>query len=182
MKFNYHQNLDGSHAFLSPSRYSWINYEEEKLEAVYNNWRLSQQGTELHEIAAKLINLGIKLPKINKTLNLYVNDGIGFRMSTEVCLFYSFNAFGTADAISFKNNTLRIHDLKTGKSPASIKQLRIYAALFCLEYSFNPRDIEIELRLYQSDETFVENPDPEEILFIMERIVKFDKRINEIKN
>lgn len=181
MKFNYHPNLEGAHAFLSPSKYSWVNYDEQKLEAVYANWRASQQGTELHELAAKLINLGVKLPKTNKTLNMYVNDGIGFRMSTEVCLFYSINAFGTADAIAFKNNFLRIHDLKNGRTSASIKQLEVYAALFCLEYSFNPRDLDIELRLYQLDEVRVENPAPEDILFIMERIVVFDKRINEIK-
>lgn len=181
MKFNYHPNLEGAHAFLSPSKYSWVNYDDQKLEAVYANWRASQQGTELHELAAKLINLGVKLPKTNKTLNMYVNDGIGFRMSTEVCLFYSINAFGTADAIAFKNNFLRIHDLKNGRTPASIKQLEVYAALFCLEYSFSPRDLDIELRLYQLDEVLVENPAPEDILFIMERIVVFDKRINEIK-
>jgi hypothetical protein len=181
MKFNYHPNLEGSHAFLSPSKYSWVNYDDQKLEAVYINWRASQQGTELHELAAKLIRLGVKLPKVNKTLNMYVNDGIGFRMSTEVCLFYSINAFGTADAITFKNKLLRIHDLKNGRTPASIKQLEVYAALFCLEYAFNPRDIEIELRLYQLDEVLVENPLAEDIFFIMERIVVFDKRINDLK-
>ena len=180
MKFNYHK-LDGIHAFLAPSKYAWVTYDEEKLEGVYSNWRLAQLGTELHELAAKLIDLRVKLPKTNKTLNMYVNDGIGFRMSTEVCLFYSINAFGTADAIAFKNNFLRIHDLKNGRTPASIKQLEVYAALFCLEYSFNPRDLDIELRLYQLDEVLVENPAPEDILFIMERIVVFDKRINEIK-
>ena len=64
MKFNYHPNLDGAHAFLSPSKHSWVAYDDKKLEAVYANWRASQQGTELHELAAKLINLGVKLPKI----------------------------------------------------------------------------------------------------------------------
>jgi len=182
MKFNRHPNLDGIHAFLSPSKYSWVNYDDQKLETVYNNWRASQLGTELHELAARAINLGVKLPKTKQTLNMYVNDGIGFRMSTEVCLFYSINAFGTADTISFRNNFLRIHDLKNGRTPASIKQLKIYAALFCLEYHFNPRDIEMELRLYQLDEVLVDTPDPEEILFIMERIVAFDKRINEIRD
>lgn len=181
MKFNYHPNLDGTHAFLSPSKYSWINYDDQKMEVVYANWRASQLGTELHELAAKLINLGVKLPPKPKTLNMYVNDGIGFKMSTEVCLFYSLNAFGTADTISFKNNFLRIHDLKNGKTPASIKQLYIYAAYFCLEYHFNPRDIEIELRLYQNDEVLVDIPTPEDILFIMERTIAFDKRINELK-
>lgn len=181
MKFNYHGNLEGTHAFLSPSKYSWINYDDEKMEAVYANWRAALQGTELHELAAKMIRLNVKLPKIKKTLNMYVNDAIGYRMSPEVCLFYSINAFGTADSISFRNNFLRIHDLKNGRTPASIKQLKIYAALFCLEYHINPRDIEIELRLYQLDEVVVDTPEPEEILFIMEKIVKFDKRINEIK-
>ena len=166
---------------LSPSRYSWINYDTEKMEAVYGNWRASLQGTEFHELAAKLIKLNVKLPKVKKTLNMYVNDAIGYRMVPEVCLFYSINAFGTADAISFRNNFLRIHDLKNGRTPASIKQLRVYAALFCLEYHMNPRDIETELRLYQLDEVVVDKPEPEDILFIMERIIMFDKRINEIK-
>lgn len=180
MKFNRHQ-LDGMHAFLAPSKHSWVGYDEEKLEGVYLNWRASQLGTELHELAAKLINLRVKLPKTEKTLNMYVNDGIGYRMSTEICLFYSYNCFGTADTLSFHNNMLRIHDLKNGKTPASIQQLRIYAALFCLEYGYNPRDIDIELRIYQLDSVVIENPDPEDILYIMDKIVLFDKRIDEIK-
>lgn len=180
MKFNNHR-LDGVHAFLAPSKYAWVNYDEEKLEGVFANWKASQLGTELHELAASLINLRVKLPKTNKTLNMYVNDGIGYRMDTEVCLFYSFNCFGTADAVSFHNNVLRIHDLKNGRTPASIQQLRIYAALFCLEYAYNPRDIDIELRIYQLDEALIEVPDPEDILYIMDKILLFDKRIEEIK-
>lgn len=181
MKFNNHPNLTGAHAFLSPSKHSWVNYDMDKLESVYSNWQASQLGTELHLLAAKLIDLNVKLPKVNKTLNMYVNDAIGFRMSPEICLFYSINAFGTADTLSFRNNFLRIHDLKNGRTPASIKQLEVYAALFCLEYSINPRDIDIELRIYQMDEVVAENPSPEDIIFIMERIIMFDKRINEIK-
>lgn len=181
MKFNTHNYLEGCHAFLSPSKHTWVNYDDLKLESVYSNWVASQQGTELHELAAKLINLRIKLPKNNKTLNMYVNDGIGFRMSTEVCLFYSFNSFGTADSISFNNAILRIHDFKSGRTPASMQQLRIYAALFCLEYSYNPKDIDIELRLYQSNEVCIEHPEPDDILYIMDKIIMFDKRINEIK-
>ena len=76
---------------------------------------------------------------------------------------------------------LRIHDLKNGKTPASLQQLRIYAALFCLEYAYNPRDLDIELRVYQLDEVLIENPDPEDVLYIMDKIVLFDKRIDEIK-
>lgn len=181
MKFNKHINLDGSHAFLSPSKHTWVGYDDEKMESVFANWRLSQLGTELHELAAKMINLRVKLPKTNKTLNMYVNDGIGYRMDTEVCLFYSFNCFGTADSISFHNNFLRIHDLKNGRTLASIQQLRIYTAIFCLEYGYNPKDIDIELRIYQLDEVLVETPEPDDILYIMDKITMFDKRINEIR-
>ena len=55
--------------------------------------KAAQYGTELHELAAKLIELGIKLPKSNKTLNMYVNDCIGFRMTPEVTFYFSENAF-----------------------------------------------------------------------------------------
>ena len=180
MNFNYHK-LEGMHAFLSPSKYAWIGYDEETLESVYINWKQSQIGTELHELAAKLIKLKVKLPKINKTLNMYVNDAIGFRMDTEICLFYSYDCFGTADAISFHNNILRIHDLKTGRTKASMQQLRIYVALFCLEYGFSPRDIDIEIRIYQSNEVIIEKPEAEDIIYIMDKIVISDKTIKKLK-
>lgn len=169
------------HAFLSPSKYAWVGYDEETLESVYINWKQSQIGTELHELAAKLIKLKVKLPKINKTLNMYVNDAIGFRMDTEICLFYSYDCFGTADAISFHNNILRIHDLKTGRTKASMQQLRIYVALFCLEYGFSPRDIDIEIRIYQSNEVIIEKPEAEDIIYIMDKIVISDKTIKKLK-
>ncbi len=180
MNFNYHK-LEGMHAFLSPSKYAWVGYDEETLESVYINWKQSQIGTELHELAAKLIKLKVKLPKINKTLNMYVNDAIGFRMDTEICLFYSYDCFGTADAISFHNNILRIHDLKTGRTKASMQQLRIYVALFCLEYGFSPRDIDIEIRIYQSNEVIIEKPEAEDIIYIMDKIVISDKTIKKLK-
>ena len=133
MRFNKHLNLVG-HAFLGASRYHWLKYDEEKLIQAYKNHRAAALGTELHELAEKCIKLKQKLPKDKKTLNLYVNDAIGFKMTTEQTLYYSPNCFGTADAISFRDNYLRIHDLKTGVSPASPIQLDIYVALFCLEY------------------------------------------------
>ena len=105
------------------------------------------------------IRLRQKLPKSQKTLNEYVNDAIGYRMHPEQVLYFSEWCFGTADAISFRNNFLRIHDLKTGKERAHIEQLRIYAALFCLEYRVSPADIKIELRIYQSDEVIIDEPD-----------------------
>lgn len=182
MIFNRHTNLEGRHAFLSASKHSWVNYDLQRLDDVYSNWKAAQLGTELHELAAKMIRLGVKLPRSNKTLNMYVNDCIGFRMTPEVTLYYSDNAFGTADAIAFRKNQLKIFDLKSGKTPASIKQLAIYAALFCLEYGKDPYKIEIELRLYQSNEVIIENPDPGYIVYIMDKIIEFDRRITELES
>lgn len=181
MNFNKHSNLEGQHAFLSASKYHWVNYDEDKLINSFSKWMAAKRGTELHEFASEAIRLGIKLPKTNKSLNLYVNDAIGFKMETEQTLYYSENCFGTADAICFRKNVLRIHDFKSGVTPASMRQLEIYAALFCLEYRREPSSIEIELRLYQMDEVTVYNPQPEDIIYIMDKIILFDKHINELK-
>lgn len=181
MNFNKHLNLEGQHAFLSASKHHWVNYDEEKLSSAYIKFLATIKGTELHDFACRCIRLGIRLPKSQKTLNLYVNDAIGFKMTPEQPLYYSDNCFGTADAISFRQKMLRIHDLKTGVSPVSIHQLEIYAALFCLEYHVNPADIGIELRIYQSDEVIVHEPDPNRIKFIMDKIIIFDKRIEKLK-
>lgn len=181
MNFNKHSIFEGQHAFLSASKYHWINYDENKLADSYFKFRATQQGVVLHEFAAQCIRLRQKLPKSKKTLNMYVNDAIGFRMTPEQILFYSENCFGTADAITFNKDFLRIHDFKSGVTPASMNQLLVYAALFCLEYKFKPYDIKIELRLYQTDEILVHNPEPDEILPIMDKIIKFDKMITELK-
>lgn len=182
MNFNKHLHLDGEHAFLSASKPHWVNYDEEKLITSFSKQMAAQRGTELHEFACKAIDLGIKLPKTNKSLNMYVNDAIGFKMQTEQVLYYSDNCFGTADTISFRKNLLRIHDLKTGITPASMKQLEIYAALFCLEYKINhPSEIDIELRLYQLDDIVVHIPESEVIFYIMNKIIDFDKIIEKIK-
>lgn len=181
MQFNPHYNLEGCHAFLGASKYHWINYDEEKLDETYKRYRAVQRGTELHDFACRAIELGIKLPKSKKTLNMYVNDAIGYKMTPEQVLYYSDNCFGTADAISFRKNLLRIHDLKTGVTPTHIEQLEIYAALFCLEYGVDPGKIDIELRIYQSDEIVIANPDIEVIAPIMDKIITFDKRINKLK-
>lgn len=181
MNFNDHSDLAGLHAFLSASKYHWVNYQDEKLDESYTKYLATVKGTQLHEFARLCIQLKQKLPKIRRSLNMYVNDAIGFRMQPEQTLFYSVNAFGTADTISFRDNFLRIHDLKTGVSPVSMKQLEIYAALFCLEYMVKPTDIQIELRIYQSDEIIVHNPEAETIIVIMEKIRRFDKRIEKLK-
>ena len=167
MNFNEHSMLEGKHAFLGASKYHWINYSSEKIADAYSNFLLVQKGTELHEFAAKCIKLGQKLRSSKKTLNMYVNDAIGFKMTPEQILYFSENCFGTADAISFRNNMLRIHDLKTGMTTAHMEQLKIYAALFCLEYNHKPADIDIELRIYQNDEILFLNPTSEEILSII---------------
>lgn len=181
MQWNPHFRLQGKHSFLSASKYSWIRYSDEKLEEVFANSLAAQKGTELHAFASEAIRLGIKLPRSSKTLNNYVNDAIGFKMESEQVLYYSDNAFGTPDAISFKKNMLRVHDLKTGVTPANMDQLMIYVAFFCLEYGMKPGDISIELRIYQNDEILTYIPETEEIIHIMSRIVTFDKKIDAMK-
>lgn len=181
MNFNKHLDISGRHAFLSASKYHWINYDDEKVAESYSKFIATQKGVVLHDFAAQCIALGQKLPKSNKTLNKYVNDAIGYRMSPEQILFYSENCFGTTDAICFRNDLLRIHDLKTGVIPAHMEQLEIYAALFCLEYKIKPGEIDMELRLYQSDEIIVHNPTVEDIAPICDKIISFDKIISNIK-
>lgn len=181
MNFNSHFELAGRHAFLSASKYHWINYDDEKLDLVFRTSQAAALGTRLHEFAAEAIRLGIKMPQSRKTINLYVNDAIGYRMQVEQILFYSINAFCTTDAISFRKGLLRIHDLKNGVSNASMHQLEVYVAMFCLEYQVKPHEIQIELRIYQSDDIEVYVPELEDIVHIMDRIVTFDKRIEALK-
>jgi len=181
MNFNKHLNLEGQHAFLGASKYHWINYDETKVAESYSKSIAARKGTMLHEYAAQCIKLGQKLPKSQKTLNMYVNDAIGYKMTTEQILFYSDNCFGTADAISFRSNLLRIHDYKSGVTPTHMAQLEIYAALFCLEYKVKPSDIEMELRIYQNNEILYHHPTVEDIAPIIDKIITFDKIINKIK-
>lgn len=182
MNFNDHSKLAGLHAFLGASKYHWINYDESKLANTYANHLATLKGTELHDFASQCIKLGQKLPsRPQKTLSLFVNDAIGYKMESEQVLYYSNNCFGTADAISFRNGLLRIHDLKTGSTPAHMEQLMIYAALFCLEYRYKPIDIQIELRLYQNNDVIGYIPEPEEIQSICDKIIAFDKVIDKMK-
>ena len=181
MNFIKRSNLEGKHALLSASKYHWINYDEERLQEFYRNQRAAERGTLLHNYAMQSILLGQKLPRSKKTLNMYVNDALGFRMTPEQVLFYSENAYGTADAISFRKNKLRIHDLKNGVTPGHMDQCRIYMAFFCLEYDYKPTEIEAELRIYQNDEIMIEIPDPEEIMEIMGKVIMFDKIIKQVK-
>lgn len=181
MIFNKHYDLEGQHAFLGASNYHWLNYDFDKLEEVWRNDKAKEYGTQLHELASRLIYFGKKLEDNKSTLSLFVNDAITYKMDSEVVLYYSPNCFGTADAISFRRNLLRIHDLKTGTTKASENQLKIYAALFCLEYKYKPKDIKFELRIYQNDTVRIYEPTPEDIYAIMKKIVAFNKHINKLQ-
>lgn len=183
MEFKQHHNLEGLHAPFSASQSHWLRYDDEKAVDIYRNKKASALGTRLHEWAAETIKLGIKQPRSNKTLYLYVNDAIGFKMSPEVVLYYSDKFFGTADAICFRNGILRIHDLKTGKVgkiEEHIEQLEVYAALFCLEYHIKPGEIKMELRVYKNDEVLVHTPEADDIVPIMDKIVHLDRLLEKI--
>ena len=180
MNFHRYSSLEGLHAPFNPSQPSWLRYDDERALEVFRNKKAAEMGSRLHQWAKDTIDLGIKQPKSKKTLSAYVNDAIGYKMDTEVILFYSPRFFGTADAICFRNNFLRIHDLKTGKGPVHMEQLEIYAALFCLEYEVKPGEIDMELRIYQNNEIVVHNPTAEDILPIMDKIVHLNKLLESI--
>lgn len=196
MIFTDHSKLKGKHALLAPSQPTWLNYpDEEKLYQKYKSIFAQEIGTQMHELAETLIKSNIKLGKSDKKVLLthlltkgiprnvididylfgnfanYVNDAIGFKMTPEQILVYSEDCFGTADTICFRDKILRIHDLKTGRSPVHIEQLMVYAALFCLEYNHKPTDIEIELRIYQDGNVIFHNATADDILPIMDKIV-----------
>lgn len=177
MNFTRHLNLEGLHAPFSPSQSAWLRYNDKKAIDTYENKKAAEMGSRLHAWAKETIDLGIRQPRSQKTLSAYVNDAIGYKMSTEVVLYYSDLFFGTADAICFRNNFLRIHDLKTGVTPVHMEQLEIYAALFCLEYKVKPGDIDMELRIYQNDKVLVHNPTAEDIAPIIDKIVHLNKVI-----
>lgn len=192
MKLNRHSNLEGRHAFLSPSNVHWINYTDEKLISVYEKRVLAvERGTQLHEYACKAIQLNRKQPKTKDTVCMYINDAIGYRMQPEQILYYSDVCFGTADALIFdeRKKILRIHDLKTGETVAHMDQLITYAALFFLEYGqkieyehkLRISDINVELRIYQNCEIVPYFPSTEELLTRMDIIMRFSKLLEDRK-
>lgn len=211
MNFIRHSDLEGKHAFLSASQWRWLNDDKEDLIRRLCSYYAKDIGTILHEIAAKHIKYRIKVNRYDKknimlellahgipgvvidnidfddifeNFMVYVNDGVGFKMHPEVVLFYSENAFGTADAIKYDENEqfLRIHDYKSGSTPAKMEQLLIYAALFCLEYRIKPMSLSgIELRIYQSNEVIYHNPELDEIAPVIDKIVTFDKFLKQVR-
>lgn len=172
MNFNKNLNLAGKHAFLSPSNYHWLDYDEDKLRRVYFEKQQAALGDKKHAFAQQAIELKVKQAENGTTLSRYINDVIGFRMFPEVPLYYTDDCFGTADALGIRDNILRIFDLKTGVTPASMKQLLIYAALFFLQYSrlFDPREVRVILRIYQSDDFVELEPDVAELLMVIEQV------------
>lgn len=210
MNFNRHFAQEGKHAILSASSWRWINDDKDSLVKRITSSYAQSIGTILHGLAYRHIKYRIKMNKYDKknvmlellsngipgividsidfdrmfeNLMAYVNDGVGFKLSPEVVLYYSDNFFGTADAIGFNENDriLRIHDYKSGVIPAHIEQLEIYAALFCLEYRFKPHEIDTHLQIYQGADVLYHNPEPGEIKEIIDKIVEYDKFLNQIR-
>lgn len=182
MDFIQHSNLVGQHAFLSPSNYYWLGYDLDTLTERYMNAQAKERGTRLHALAEEMIRLGVRPTNNDQTFNRYVNDAINYRMTPEQPLYFSMNCFGTADSIAFRRNFLRIHDLKTGMTEADMRQLEIYAALFCHEYRMKPKALEgIDLRIYQNNEVRSYEPEPERIEEIMQKIVESDKHLEKLK-
>ena len=199
MIFNRHSELEGKHALLGASKHSWLNYDDEQLYRSYISSFAQQIGTLVHAYAKDkilyrqpmednrsernalilhLLKNGIPyqaIPVENLFYNLmpYVNDAIGYKMTPEQVLYYSDYSFGTADAISYGRNVLRIHDLKTGVGPASMDQLMVYAAWFFLEYKkeVNFQKSRTELRIYQNQEVIVHTPTIHDISEVMEKVI-----------
>lgn len=210
MLFKKHSDLEGRHAILSASSWRWINDDPEALVKRLCSQYLQSIGTILHDIARKHIKHRIKLNKYDKknvmlelvelgvpafvidTINFdamfenlmrYVNDCVAFKMTPEVVLAYGKYFFGTTDAIKYDEESrfLRIHDLKTGTTPAHMEQLMIYAALFCLEYAIKPSSIQIELRIYWGDDHILYTPTADEITHIIEQIIKHDTLMTKLR-
>ena len=174
MNFNKHLELKDKHATLSPSKPYWLNYTQDQIRAFIISQNAATRGTRLHNLAAELIQEGLKLRGSTQTLTSYVNDAIGYGMTPEVGLKYTDTCFGHADAIDFNHGLLRIHDLKTGAGPVHMEQLEIYAALFLLEYErvmgVNPLNTKVNLRIYQNDDIQEYAPDKdriEEVIYLI---------------
>lgn len=200
MIFERHSELEGKHAILSPSQCSWLGYsDDEELFKRFKSFYAAKVGTVIHGLAQELIERKVRLNKVDKklvyfelikndiprsiisiddwydSLSLYINDAISFGMTPEVQLIFSEWAFGTADAISFTDNVLRIHDLKTGSVPAKMDQLICYAALFCLNQKVKPSQITTHLRIYQRNEVLTLDPDPIDISRCIDNYVAKNK-------
>lgn len=184
--FSWHDNSRrfhrDNHAIFGASNYHWINYSEEKMIEAFVNNQAKKKGTEFHDLACRLIKNKIKLPDINITFNMYVNDAILYDLRPEEQLYYSDWFYGTADAIGLKDETLRIHDLKTGRTKPSLHQLEVYVAFWCLEYRVLPSDLkDIVIRLYYDNQIIEDHPGSDIIVPIMDKIVTVDKVLQRLR-
>lgn len=212
MNWNKHLSLEGKHAILSPSQYHWSMDDDDNFMKRMCSKYYAELGTLLHDEARKHIQYRYRLNKNDKrsiivnvldngipdivlnsvdfdsiydNMMSYVNDAISYRMSPEVVLYYSENCFGTTDAILYneKNRELRIHDLKTGSTPAKMEQLYIYAALFFLEYTYvKPGETHIELRIYQNNDIVIDEPETDVIVPLMDKIKHLDEMLSKMRS
>ena len=186
MEWNDHWRLEGRHATLSPSGYHWLNYDADKMRRVTWNNYSKEDGTKMHELASNMILYNIMPEDNENALNQFVIDALTMfkePMSSEILLYYSDECFGTADAIYYNEDKqhLQVHDLKTGVSKPSFKQLWIYCALFCLEYGYKPEKMTFECRLYQLGAMDIDNPQPKQIRSIMKQIVEMSNVIEGVR-
>ena len=173
------------HSFASGNIKAYESYDEENLDDVRKGFRNYVRGRypldqdKTASLACMFLDNMRYVPEESwLSVAQFINDGCQYKMNSEQPLWYSDNAFGTTDAISFYRNKLRIHDLKTGDTPAKLMQLNIYAALFCLEYHKQPDQIKIELAIYQFGNVTKESPDPKDIRDLMDLIVEDDRVLN----
>lgn len=173
------------HSFASGNIKAYESYDEENLDDVRKGFRNYVRGRypldqdKTASLAFMFLDNMRYVPEESwLSVAQFINDGCQYKMNSEQPLWYSDNAFGTTDAISFYRNKLRIHDLKTGDTPAKLMQLNIYAALFCLEYHKQPDQIKIELAIYQFGNVTKESPDPKDIRDLMDLIVEDDRVLN----
>lgn len=171
------------HRFASANIKAYESYDEEKLDDIHKGFRNFVRGRYLGlddtsktgPLAFTILDNMRYVPEESwVSVAQFINDGCQYKMNSEQPLWYSDNAFGTTDAISFYRNKLRIHDLKTGDNPAKMLQLELYAALFCLEYRKQPEQIKMELAIYQFGEITRQVPDPKDIRDLMDLIIEDD--------
>lgn len=184
------------HMIFGGSNKAWHNYSEDDVIRILISKEAAKIGTVVHEwvdqyvkynnerllksdakhLRQKLLSehipeIAFDIQTLFPNVQNYVNDAIKYNMRTEEFLYVSDVCGGTADAIMFDEDTniLRVHDLKTGVTPASMDQLYSYVAFFCLEYGYAPGDLRIETRIYQNNEVIIANPTAEDILPIMDQ-------------
>lgn len=184
LELNEHPEISDLHAPFSPSQNYWLNYDRKKLLEFWKNRKAQQIGTDVHSFAAEQLRQEYyfrenNLPYSNRhshrdIFSLFLNHSMDNWMQPEVAVKYSDICWGHADSLAFnlKKRTLYINDLKTGKHPAPMDQLEIYAAIFYAEYKpilqfqhgIDLNDCRTELRIFQNNEVILEEPPIEYII------------------